>query len=234
MLNHPDILTAETGLDLAVAALRAGQLVGMPTETVYGLAADATNPAAVAQVYAAKRRPSFNPLIAHCGSIEQAMAEGVFDERAHRLAAAFWPGSLTLIVPAAEQGSVCELARAGLETIGLRVPRHPVALRLLSEVGRPLAAPSANPSGQLSPTTSSDVAKAFGSEVSLVLEGGACEAGIESTIVAVLPDALPTILRPGVIERAAVSAVVGELQSTDDSQAVIASCQLSSHYAQGA
>lgn len=234
MLNHPDILTAEAGLDRAVVALRAGQLVGMPTETVYGLAADATNPAAVAQIYAAKRRPSFNPLIAHCGLIEQAMSEGVFDERACRLAAAFCPGPLTLIVPAAEQGSVCELARAGLETIGLRIPRHPVALRLLSEVDRPLAAPSANPSGQLSPTTSSDVANAFGSEVSMVLEGGACEAGIESTIVAVLPDALPTILRPGVIGRAAISAVVGELQSTDDSLAVIAPGQLSSHYAPGA
>ncbi len=234
MLNHPDILTAEAGLERAVAALRAGQLVGMPTETVYGLAADATNPAAVAKVFAAKGRPSFNPLIAHCGSIELAMSEGVFDERARRLAAAFWPGPLTLIVPVAGQGSVCELARAGLETIGLRIPCHPVALEMLSAVGKPLAAPSANPSGKLSPTTSCDVSNAFGSEVSLVLEGGACEAGIESTIVAVLPDTLPSILRPGVIDRKSISDVVGELQSNQSAKAVIAPGQLSSHYAPGA
>ncbi|MEL6301566.1 MAG: L-threonylcarbamoyladenylate synthase [Pseudomonadota bacterium] len=234
VLSHPDIVPVEAGLTRATDALRAGQLVGMPTETVYGLAADATNPAAVAGVFAAKGRPSFNPLIAHCGSIEQAVSEGVFDERAHRLAAAFWPGPLTLIVPVGGYGSVCELARAGLETIGLRIPRHPVALELLSAVSTPLAAPSANPSGKISPTTARDVANAFGSEVSLVLEGGACEAGIESTIVAVLPDTLPTILRPGVIDRTSISDVVGELQSNQSANAVIAPGQLSSHYAPGA
>ena len=205
----------------------------MPTETVYGLAADATDPAAVARVYAAKGRPSFNPLIAHVASVEMAAREGELDQRAVLLATAFWPGPLTLVVPVNAAGAVSELARAGLDTIGLRVPAHGQAQALLAAVGVPLAAPSANPSGRLSPTRAEDVADAFGDEVSLVIDGGPCEAGIESTIVAVLPDTPLRILRPGAISREALERTAGPVVD-DDSGTITAPGQLSSHYAPSA
>ena len=217
----------------AVEVLRAGGLVGMPTETVYGLAADASSPEAVARIFAAKGRPSFNPLISHVASIETASAEGVLDARARVLADRFWPGPLTLVVPVADSGRTCELARAGLTTIGLRVPQHPTARALLEAFGGPLAAPSANPSGQLSPTTAGDVAGAFGEEVSVVIDGGPSQAGIESTIVSLLPADEPRLLRPGAVARDQLEAEIGPLAAAR-AGVISAPGQLSSHYAPNA
>lgn len=218
------------GIELALAALKAGAAVGMPTETVYGLAADASNPKAIARIYAIKGRPSFNPLIAHVASIEMARLEGILDERSEALAAAFWPGPLTLVVPAASGGSTCELARAGLSTVALRVPAHPVAQTLLRAMGGPLAAPSANPSGKLSPTCALDVATELGDAVALVLDGGPCSSGIESSIVAILPGSAAVLLRPGAIPRASIEAIVGPLADPEKDK-ITAPGQLRSHYA---
>lgn len=204
----------------------------MPTETVYGLAADARNPRAVAAIYAIKGRPAFNPLIAHVDSPAMARREGQLDARCDRLVEAFWPGPLTLVVPAAANGSVCELARAGLRTIALRFPAHRLARELLEAIGCPLAAPSANPSGRLSPTRAIDVAEELGERVEVVLDGGQCDAGIESTIVAVLPDSDPALLRPGAIAREAIEQVVGRL--AESPEGVMAPGQLTSHYAPNA
>ena len=202
----------------------------MPTETVYGLAADAAMPAAVARVFAAKGRPRFNPLISHVASRDDAAREGALDTRAIALADAFWPGPLTLVVPVLPSAKTCELARAGLATIALRVPRHPVARALLEAHGGPLAAPSANPSGRLSPTSAEDVARELAGQVSMVLDGGTCEAGIESTIVALLPDQPARLLRPGALARDRLGEIVGSLADADDA-AIMAPGQLSSHYA---
>lgn len=218
------------GIAVAVAALKRGAAIGMPTETVYGLAVDAANPAAVASVYAIKGRPSFNPLIAHVAATEMARHEGLMDERAEALAAAFWPGPLTLVLPAATNGQTCELARAGLATIAVRVPAHPVAQALLQAMGSPLAAPSANPSGKLSPTRAADVAQELGDSLELVIDGGACSRGIESTIVAVLPDSGPTLLRPGAIPRANIERLIGPLAKPEQA-GITAPGQLQSHYA---
>ena len=225
------IVTADpAGIARASAKLLEGQPVGMPTETVYGLAADATNSDAVARLYAIKNRPNFNPLITHVATTEMARSEGVLDERAESLAKAFWPGPLTLVVPAHAEGHTCELARAGLTTIALRVPAHPVAQALLKACNKPLAAPSANPSGQLSPTEAQHVANEIGAGVALVLDGGRCTAGIESTIVAVLPGEPLRLLRPGAIAREAIEALVGPL-SSQTAAGITAPGQLDSHYA---
>ena len=230
MSPAPIVAGDASGIEMAVKALRSGAAVGMPTETVYGLAADAGNPKAVAAVYAIKGRPNFNPLITHVASIAEARREAVMDERAEALAAAFWPGPLTLVLPAAPGGHSCELARAGLGTIALRVPSHPVAQALLQAMHGPLAAPSANPSGKLSPTRAIEVATELGDSVALVLDGGPCKAGIESSIVAVLPDAEPVLLRPGAISRAEIESVVGPLAEHEET-VVTAPGQLQSHYA---
>ncbi len=232
-MSDPPVYPGSTGINQALAALADGRLVAIPTETVYGLAADAASPDAVARIYAAKGRPAFNPLITHVADAAMAAAEGRLDERARALAKAFWPGPLTLVVPARERGKSCELARAGLETIGLRVPGHPLTRELLERFGGPLAAPSANPSGRLSPTTAADVAQAFGDEVALVVDGGPCEAGIESAIVSVLPEDPPRLLRPGAIGRSALEAVIGELAGRGSAD-INAPGQLSSHYAPAA
>lgn len=202
----------------------------MPTETVYGLAGDAANAVAIARIYEAKGRPAFNPLIAHVHDTQAALKEGVFDERALALAGAFWPGPLTLIVPAAPQGQVCELARAGLTTVGLRVPGHPVARSLLKRFDGPLAAPSANRSGRLSPTMAEHVRGEFAEQPVLILDGGACVAGVESTIVAVLPDQPVRLLRPGAIPRAELEAIAGPL-SEGKTPGLVAPGQQTSHYA---
>lgn len=230
MTAAPIVAGDASGIEMAVAALQSGATVGMPTETVYGLAADAGNPKAVAAIYAIKGRPSFNPLITHVASIAEARREAVMDERAEALAAAFWPGPLTLVLPAAPGGRSCELARAGLTTIALRVPSHPVAQALLRAMHGPLAAPSANPSGQLSPTRAVEVATELGDAVALVLDGGLCKAGIESSIVAVLPDAAAALLRPGAISRAEIESIVGPLAEGEET-VVTAPGQLQSHYA---
>ncbi|MEM1176008.1 MAG: L-threonylcarbamoyladenylate synthase [Pseudomonadota bacterium] len=214
----------------AVRALRDGALVAMPTETVYGLAADAGNPDAVARVFAAKGRPSFNPLISHVANVDEAHIEGKLDARARTLADAFWPGPLTMVVPVAETARSSELARAGLSTMGLRVPAHPLAQALLSEFAGPLSAPSANPSGRLSPTDATDVSRELGDSVALIINGGRCDTGIESTIVSVLPDEPVRLLRPGAIGRDAIEALVGELAGAEINT-ISAPGQLSSHYA---
>lgn len=219
-----------TRIDGAAQALARGELVGMPTETVYGLAADAANPESVARVFAAKGRPQFNPLISHVADLAMAMREGVLDGRALALAEAFWPGPLTLVVPANASGRTSELARAGLPTIGLRVPRHPVAQALLRAHGGPVSAPSANPSGKLSPTSADDVREGLGDAVAVVLDGGASESGIESTIIGVIPDEPVRLLRPGAIARTDIEALVGPL-SAPRQDAIDAPGQLASHYA---
>ncbi len=165
------------GLSQAAEMLRAGRLVAFPTETVYGLGADATDARAVAEIYRAKGRPSFNPLIAHIADTAKARREGRFDARAERLAEAFWPGPLTLVLPLAETASVCDLARAGLDSVGLRVPAHAIARKLLAAAGRPIAAPSANLSGHVSPATAGHVLADLDGRIDAVLDGGACPVG---------------------------------------------------------
>jgi len=224
-------LSAPAGLSEAARVLAAGGLVAFPTETVYGLGADATSGEAVARIYAAKGRPSFNPLIAHVADLAAAERQGVFDEAARALALAFWPGPLTLVVPVAPTCTVSALARAGLDSIGLRIPAHPVALALLEAFGKPVAAPSANRSGRVSPTRADHVAEDLAGRVEVILDGGATQVGLESTIVACLPDG-PRILRPGGVTRQAIEVVLGRaLPQAEDSGAVIAPGMLQSHYA---
>lgn len=190
----------------ALNHLYQGGLVAVPTETVYGLAANAANGEAVARIYAAKGRPSFNPLIAHVASVEMALREGVFSAKAQALVEQVWPGPLTVVVRVAEHGTVCDLARAGLDSVALRMPAHDVALNLLSEFGAPLVAPSANPSGQISPTRAEHVAADMGDKVDMILDGGPCTSGIESTIVDVRGD-VPALLRPGSLEIEQIDAI---------------------------
>jgi L-threonylcarbamoyladenylate synthase len=194
----------------AADALRAGRMVGLPTETVYGLAVDAGDPHAVAALYQAKGRPRFNPLIAHVTDRAAARKEGVLEPLAERLAEAFWPGPLTLVVPRAPGGRACDLATAGLPTIGLRAPAHAVAQAVLAAFGGPVAAPSANRSGAPSPTTAAHVEAAFGDVAALVLDGGPCAVGIESAVVAVA-DGRATLLRLGGLARETLEAVAGPL-----------------------
>ena len=196
------------GLARAAALIGAGRLVALPTETVYGLGADATDPEAVAAIYAAKGRPRFNPLIAHVTGLEAALAQGVFDAAALRLAERFWPGPLTLVLPAAPTGTVCDLARAGLDSVALRVPAHAVALGLLDRIGRPVAAPSANRSGRVSPTSADHVLADLDGRINSVLDGGECPVGVESSVVACLGGP-PRLLRPGGVTRAALAEVLG-------------------------
>jgi L-threonylcarbamoyladenylate synthase len=219
------------GIAEAARILRLRGLVAIPTETVYGLAADATSDEAVARIYAAKRRPSFNPLIAHVPSLEAARGQGVFSTEALRLAEAFWPGPLTLVVPLARGATVCAASRAGQQNIALRVPAHPIALAVISAAGRPLAAPSANRSGLVSPVTAAHVARDFANEIDLILDGGRCPIGLESTIIACL-DLCPRLLRPGGIARTDIEAVLGHaLGGSGRSGPVRAPGMLASHYA---
>ncbi|MEM9670030.1 MAG: L-threonylcarbamoyladenylate synthase [Pseudomonadota bacterium] len=208
----------------AVSILEDGGLVAIPTETVYGLACDAANSDAVARLYAAKGRPSFNPLIAHITDLPAAKREGTFSTTAEELAKAHWPGPLTLVVPVADAHSVCDLARAGLDSIALRSPSHPVARELLKAFSRPLVAPSANPSGKISPTRADHVLTDMGDAVDLILDGGPCKAGIESTIISCLTNP-PTLLRPGSFDASAFQA-----GSTDEA-APSSPGQLARHYA---
>ncbi|HEY7750570.1 MAG TPA: L-threonylcarbamoyladenylate synthase [Aestuariivirgaceae bacterium] len=189
--------------------LRQGKLVAFPTETVYGLGGDATNDQAVASIFAAKGRPKFNPLISHVANVPSAMKHGSFNEDALRLAHAFWPGPLTLVVPRAEDCRVSILASAGLNSIALRVPSHPVAQDLITQAGLPVVAPSANPSGGISPTLASHVREGLRDRVALVLDGGPCAIGIESTIVKCMGGE-PVLLRPGGIKRATIEDVLGK------------------------
>ncbi|WP_232628837.1 L-threonylcarbamoyladenylate synthase, partial [Methylobacterium sp. Leaf118] len=226
-----------SGLARAAALIRAGRLVALPTETVYGLGADAADPVAVAAIYAAKDRPSFNPLIAHVATPEAAFAEGVFDAQARDLARAFWPGPLTLVVPVAPGGTVCDLARAGLASVALRVPAHAIARALLARVGCPVAAPSANRSGRVSPTRAEHVLADLDGRIAAVLDGGDCPVGIESSVVACL-GGRPRLLRPGGVTRADLAAVLGYAPETggaaeahDPGAGLLGPGLLASHYA---
>ena len=217
----------------AAPILTAGGLVAFPTETVYGLGADATNGAAVARLYAAKGRPRFNPLIVHVADRAVAARLGKIDATASILAAAFWPGPLTLVLPKTDDCPVADLATAGLETIAVRVPDHPVAHALIEAAGRPLVAPSANRSGHVSPTTAAHVASDLGGRIDLVLDAGPTRVGVESTIVACLSER-PVLLRPGGIARAAIEQVLAgplsePLPGRED--APQAPGMLASHYA---
>jgi L-threonylcarbamoyladenylate synthase len=199
----------------AARALADGGLVLLPTETVYGLGADAANPAAVAAIFEAKGRPRFNPLIAHVHDAETAARIAVFDDRARALADAFWPGPLTLVAPIRDPAAVCDLARAGLDTVAIRVPGHPLSRAVLAAFGGPVVAPSANRSGRPSPTTFDDAFAETGDKAAAALDGGPCQVGLESTVVAVL-DGPVRLLRPGAVTRAQLEAVVGPLAPADD------------------
>jgi L-threonylcarbamoyladenylate synthase len=226
----PVCLPDETALDKAVSLLARGGLVGMPTETVYGLAADAANPDAVAQIYSVKGRPSFNPLIAHVATLEDAFAQGDFSTEARALAATFWPGPLTLVVNKVPETTVCDLARAGLPTLAIRVPAHPVAQALLQRFGRPVVAPSANPSGRISPTEAPHVAADMGDAIDMVLDGGASEVGLESTVI----DARgthPVLLRLGTITSDQISAIWPGIEMGGSEGKPVSPGQLLRHYA---
>lgn len=224
------------GIAEAAAILRAGRLVAFPTETVYGLGGDATDPAAVAAIYAAKTRPSFNPLIAHVHDIEAALAGGEFGQEAIRLAEAFWPGPLTLVVPASAGTQVSDLARAGLPSVALRVPDNAGTRALLAAFGRPLAGPSANRSGRVSPTRAAHVLEDLGGRIAAVLDGGDTTIGLESTVVACL-GGRARMLRPGGITRERLRAVLGYDPAGPDSGdagAPVGPGLLASHYAPNA
>ncbi len=213
--------------------LRQGGLVAFPTETVYGLGADATSGWAVARIYDAKGRPSFNPLIAHVADLDAARREAVLPELAVTLAEAFWPGPLSIVAPAAPGGSVSDLARAGLPSVALRVPDHPIALALIRALGRPVAAPSANRSGHVSPVTAAHVAEDLDGRVELILDGGRTTAGLESTIVSFCA-AEPVLLRPGAIPREKIEKLIGRRLVAPASAAVTAPGMTASHYAPAA
>jgi L-threonylcarbamoyladenylate synthase len=197
----------------AARLIRAGRLVAFPTETVYGLGADATSGEAVAAVFAAKQRPEFNPLIIHVPAAGDAERLVRFDDRARRLAAAFWPGALTLVLPRRDGCPVSLLAGAGLETLAVRAPAQPTAQALLVAARTPIAAPSANRSGEVSPTTADHVAASLGEAVALILDDGPCRIGLESTVLD-LSGAAPAILRPGAVTEEEIAAVIGNLAAT--------------------
>jgi L-threonylcarbamoyladenylate synthase len=220
-----------TAIADAAATLRAGGLVAFPTETVYGLGADARNDQAVARIYAAKDRPRFNPLIVHLASAEAARNIVEWNDAAEKLATHFWPGPLTLVLPLKPGSGVSPLVTAGLPSLALRVPAHPLACALLSEFGGPVAAPSANLSGRISPTTAAHVQAGLDGRIEAILDGGACDVGLESTIVGLIET--PTLLRPGGLAREQVEAVLGTALATHSGE-VTAPGQLASHYAPGA
>jgi L-threonylcarbamoyladenylate synthase len=227
MMLPPD----ETGIARAAEILLAAGLVAVPTETVYGLAARADSEAAIAQIYRTKGRPDFNPLIVHVASLEQAGSLAVFDDRARLLAERFWPGPLTLVLPLREGAGIAPAVTAGLATIALRMPAHPLTRALLAKIGIPLAAPSANRSGSVSPTSPQHVIASFGGQTPAILDGGACERGLESTIVALRGGGWQ-LLRPGPIPETAVAALLGDAMPATPGR-IEAPGQLARHYSPG-
>ena len=220
-------------IELAATRLRAGELVALPTETVYGLAARADSAEAVARIYRAKGRPDFNPLIVHVPDLNQAETIACFDDRARRLAERFWPGPLTLVLPLREEAGIAPAVTAGLPTIALRCPAHPVMRAVLAESGLPLAAPSANRSGGVSPTCAAHVAASLGAAVGLVIDGGPARTGIESSIV-VLREKGWSLLRPGPVTEEQITDCLQEKSGvTTSSGRIEAPGQLASHYAPG-
>ncbi|MBB4064385.1 L-threonylcarbamoyladenylate synthase [Gellertiella hungarica] len=219
-------------LEAAIAELAAGRPIAMPTETVYGLAADATNPAAITRIYETKGRPRFNPLIAHVADLGMARIHARFDPLSEKLAHAFWPGPLTLILPLRPDSGIHDLATSGLDTVGLRVPQG-FAGEIIRAFGKPLAAPSANTSGGISPTSATHVMEDLGEKIGLVLDGGASDVGVESTIVKVEADGRLRLLRPGGIPAEEIERVAGKpLERPEKAGAAIeAPGMLASHYA---
>ena len=215
--------------EIAAEALKTGRLVMLPTETVYGLAADAANPQAVARIFEAKGRPRFNPLIAHVANALDAETIAVFDDRARALAEAFWPGPLTIVAPVRDRERVCDLARAGLDSVAVRVPGHPRARAVIAAFGGAVVAPSANRSGRPSPTTFNDALEETGQSVGAAVDGGPCAVGVESTVVSVL-DGRVALLRPGSVTREEIEAVVGPL-AEEDGQGHRSPGRLALHYA---
>jgi L-threonylcarbamoyladenylate synthase len=230
MDNSNKIAIQTNKVEKAAAILKVGGLVALPTETVYGLAANALDEQAVAKIYEAKGRPSFNPLIVHVSNIESAQKYTTFNEAAQKLAEVFWPGPLTLVLPRKDDCPLSLLVSAGLNTIALRAPNHPLAQAVLTTSGLPLAAPSANKSGSISPTTADHVKAGLGAQVDMILDGGPATVGLESTIVGVLNDKL-VLLRPGSISPEDLADIAGlpiEKHSGDD---ITAPGQMASHYA---
>jgi L-threonylcarbamoyladenylate synthase len=222
---EPDRALAE-----AARVLASGKPVAITTETVYGLAADATNPSAISRIYEVKGRPRFNPLIAHMASLEMALEHADFDPMSLRLAQAFWPGPLTLVLPLKPESRIHELCTAGLPTIGIRVPEG-FAGRLISAYGKPLAAPSANLSGRISPTSAQHVAADLGDRIELILDGGSAGVGVESTIIKI-EDGTVRLLRPGGLDVEAIERLLGkEVLRSDHAEAIEAPGMLASHYA---
>ncbi len=224
-------MASESEITTAAQLLREGRLVAFPTETVYGLGADATNDEAVARVYQAKGRPSFNPLITHVPDAESAFALGEFSQEAQALARAFWPGPLSIVVPRKPGCPISLLASAGLDSLAIRVPAHPVALDLLKATGRPVVAPSANPSGKISPTTAEHVRRHLKDKPAAILDGGRCKVGVESSVVSFL-EGVPKLLRHGGIPRPEIERVLGHAIAAESHSArPHAPGQLLSHYA---
>lgn len=228
-----DLDDSPEGVARAADVLRGGGLVAFPTETVYGLGGDARDDRAVARIFDAKGRPRFNPLIVHVPDVETARVYAVFDARAEALAAAFWPGPLTLVLPLREGAGLSPLVTAGLETVAIRVPAHPLARALLRAFGGPLAAPSANPSGKVSPTRAAHVRAGLAGRIEAVLDGGPCAVGVESTILGL--DGAAALLRPGGVAVEDLEAVLGvALVAGGSAERPNAPGQLASHYAPGA
>ena len=233
MTGKSQLISADPmGIAASADVLRAGGLVAVPTETVYGLAARADSAPAVAQIYRAKGRPDFNPLIVHIPDLAAAERIAIFDDCARQLAAVFWPGALTMVLPLREGAEIAPAVTAGLPTIALRCPAHPAMRAVLAATQLPLAAPSANRSGGVSPSRAEHVAESLGSAVGLVLDGGPCAAGIESTIVALRHGGWQ-LLRPGPITGEQIAALLGAPLQPEGSAAIEAPGQLASHYSPG-
>lgn len=234
-LKTPILPAGEAAVAAAARSLDQSGLVAFPTETVYGLGADATNAAAIARLYQAKGRPAFNPLIAHVGDLAAARRIARFDAPALALAEAFWPGPLTLVLPRADGCAVADLATAGLDTVAIRIPAHPVARDILRLFGRPVVAPSANLSGHVSPTTAAHVASDLAGRIDLIVDGGPVAVGVESTIVGCFEQ--PMLLRPGGLPRTEIERVLGRpllqppADADSDSGQPLAPGMLASHYA---
>lgn len=224
------IVDGADGVQRAAEVLRSGALAAFSTETVYGLGADATNDEAVARIFEAKGRPKFNPLIIHAPDVKTVKSLVDWNERAEKLATAFWPGPLTFVLSRSDDCPVSLLASAGLETLAVRLPSHELAQSLLKEAGCPVAAPSANKSGHVSPTTAHHVAGEFGEEVSVILDGGPCQVGLESAVVD-LSSGAPALLRPGGISRDELEAVIGPVDIATPESPVKSPGMLERHYA---
>lgn len=234
----PELLAAtDDAIARAAELIRNGKLVAFPTETVYGLGADATNDRAVASIFETKGRPTFNPLIVHVSGHDEAARHACFTPQADALARAFWPGGITLVLPRLPATPISLLVSAGLDTVALRVPAHPVAQKLIRAAGRPIAAPSANASGEVSPTRAEHVAASLGHStlLSLILDGGACPLGLESTVIGFPESGTPTLLRPGAVPREEIERVLGQPLAAADVASGEAGRsspgQLASHYA---